>query len=63
MENSLLSTKELLLWKKRLNQRFDGIDRELAAIRHQLSQAVYQHEFDILERRVEVLERKAGIQQ
>lgn len=47
--------------ERRLSERLDRVEAEIAAVRRQLRQAVYQHEFDVLERRVEALEHKAGI--
>lgn len=47
--------------ERRLSERLDRVEAEIAAIRRQLRQAVYQHEFDSLERRIEILEQKARI--
>lgn len=50
--------------EKRLNAieaRLDSLESEIMAIRRQLAKAVYQYEFDALERRIVVLEGKAGI--
>ena len=44
---------DLEVWAK---NRFDGVDRELKAIRKQLVGVVYRHEFEELETRVKELE-------
>lgn len=44
-----------------IESRLDSLEAEVSSIRRQLDQAVYQHEFNALEQRVEELERKAGI--
>ncbi len=45
----------------RLEGRMDSLETEIAAIRRQLNNAVYQPELHAIERRIVTLERKAGI--
>lgn len=44
-----------------LENRIDGLEAEVAAIHRQLIHAVYENEFTTHERRVEKLERRAGL--